>query len=263
MNILQTIVDRKKEEVAIRKKNVSEAKLSDGIYFDRTPLSLSRHIIDGIHSGIISEFKRKSPSKKAINLDVNVADVTKGYEKAGSSAISVLTDIDFFGGSDEDLLQARKSVQIPILRKDFIIDPYQIIEAKSLGADVILLIAEILTKAEVLLLSRVANDCGLEVLFEIHTEDQISKFNENIHTIGVNNRNLKTFVTDIMYSIDIYPKLPSSAVKISESGLDNINSLIMLKQTGYQGFLIGENFMKTDDPGQTCKIFTDEFIQSS
>ncbi|MGB4959747.1 MAG: indole-3-glycerol phosphate synthase TrpC, partial [Saprospiraceae bacterium] len=201
---METIVKRKKEEIALRKLQIREVKLTEKADFGRKCHSLSTFITDPLYSGVIAEFKRKSPSRPTINVSADVKEVTTGYSKAGASALSVLTDIDFFGGSDEDLVSARLVNSIPILRKDFVIDPYQIIEAKSLGADAILLIAEILSKHEVDELSKVAVECGLEVLMEIHTADQLEKYNARIKNIGVNNRNLKTFTTDIQYSVDIF-----------------------------------------------------------
>jgi indole-3-glycerol phosphate synthase len=251
MNILDTIVKRKYEEIALTKSTISEKQLIKSEYFDRNCFSLSHHILDEKLSGIIAEFKRKSPSKPTINLLADVQKITTGYTLYGASGLSILTDVDFFGGNDRDLIQARDVNQIPILRKDFVIDPYQILEAKSIGADAILLIAEILTKNQIDELSKVAVECGLEVLMEIHTEDQIKKYHERIRNLGVNNRNLKTFITDLRYSKDIFPKLPSDVVKISESGIDDPSSVLELKRVGYQGFLIGECFMKTKDPVQS------------
>jgi indole-3-glycerol phosphate synthase len=255
MNILDTIVKRKQEEVAIRKSKVKESQLINTDGFDRKCLALSAFITHPDLSGIIAEFKRRSPSKPSINLNADVEKVTSSYQSAGVSALSVLTDIDFFGGSDMDLQRARAANDIPILRKDFVIDPYQILEAKSMGADAILLIAEILSKSDINELSKVAVDCGLEVLLEIHTADQITKYNESIRNIGVNNRDLKTFTTDIRYSKDIFPKLPADSTKISESGIDVPKSVLDLMHVGYQGFLIGECFMKTEDPGLACAAF--------
>ena len=255
MNILDTIVRRKREEVATAKSKVKESTLVYSALFERKCFSLSEYIVNPELSGIIAEFKRKSPSKPNINTTADVQKITSGYTDAGASGLSVLTDVDFFGGSNTDLRQAREINKIPILRKDFVIDPYQIIEAKSLGADAILLIAEILTKAEIDELSKVAVDCGLEVLMEIHTADQINKYHERIRNIGVNNRNLKTFTTNIRYSLDIFPQLPSDTIKISESGIDDPNTVIALKRFGFDGFLIGEYFMKTDDPGMAFAKF--------
>lgn len=255
MNILDTIVKRKKEEIAERKANTSVSVLEQRIAFSRPCHSLSGFITDPNKSGIIAEFKKKSPSRPNINLDANAVKITSGYERAGASACSILTDIDFFGGSDFDLVSAREVLHIPVLRKDFVVDPYQIIEAKSLGADAILLIAEILTKQEIEDLSSVAVSLGLEVLMEIHTGEQLEKYHDNIRNIGVNNRNLKTFTTDIQYSIELYPHLPSDTVKVSESGISDANIVVELMKVGYQGFLIGENFMKTADPGQSAADF--------
>jgi indole-3-glycerol phosphate synthase len=255
MNILNTIVQRKKEEVAFRKKKFKENILTDTPGFKRNALRLSTFVMHPEMCGIIAEFKRRSPSKPDISLNSDVEIVSQGYSLAGASALSVLTDIDFFGGSDEDLQKARLLNHIPILRKEFIIDPYQVIESKSMGADAILLIAEILTKAETEELSGLAAECGLEVLLEIHTTDQLNKYNDRIRNIGVNNRDLKTFRTDIQRSLDVYPQLPADCVKISESGLDNPESVITLKNAGYHGFLIGEKFMKSADPGAACANF--------
>ncbi len=263
MNILQTIVDRKKEEIKLAKSKVNESTLEQSDLFDRKCFSFSEHIKKPELSGIIAEFKRKSPSKPTINLRADVTQITTGYSSAGASALSVLTDVDFFCGNDEDIKKARSVNQIPILRKDFVIDPYQIIEAKSIGADAILLIAEILTKSEIDELSKVAVDLGLEVLMEVHTSDQISKYNERIKNIGVNNRNLKTFTTDIRYSMDIFPQLPSDTIKISESGLDDAATVASLKRFGFDGFLIGESFMKTEDPGKACADFIQKMKELS
>jgi indole-3-glycerol phosphate synthase len=258
MSILDTIVLHKKEEVRKRKANIKESSLIDSDYFLRKCNSLSEAIRNG--SGVIAEFKRKSPSKPAINMDSKTIEVVPAYENAGVSASSILTDTTFFGGSDQDILSVRPLVKLPILRKEFIVDPYQILEAKAIGADAILLIAEVLTKSEISELSSKARDLGLEVLLEIHTSDQIEKFNEAISCIGVNNRNLKNFHIDIQHSIDMLPKLPSQAVKVSESGISNPATVIQLREIGYQGFLIGENFMKTSNPGESCKHFIDEIL---
>lgn len=255
MNILDTIVKRKQEEVSYKKSRTGEKELIKTSGFERKCFNLSEFLKDAQFSGIIAEFKRKSPSKPTINLLADVNKITIGYTKNGASALSVLTDADFFGGSDSDLIQARDNNQIPILRKDFVIDPYQILEAKSIGADAILLIAEILTKNQVNELSKVAIDCGLEILMEVHTSDQIKKYHDRIRNIGVNNRNLKTFITDIRYSKEIFAHLPADAVKISESGIDEPKTAIELKRIGFDGFLIGECFMRTKDPVQSFGDF--------
>lgn len=263
MDILQKIVDRKKEEVSVRKVTVSEKELMDKPGFSSRVRSFSESIRREPFGGIIAEFKRKSPSKPSIHEDARISHVIPGYTMAGAAAISVLTDTDFFGGYDRDLAEARKLTHLPLLRKEFIIDPYQVIEARSLGADVILLIAEILTAAEVDMLSRTATELGMEVLLEIHSADQLSKYQERIQNVGVNNRNLSTFVTDIRFSEDILPHLPSGVCKISESGIERTDEVIRLRQKGFDGFLIGENFMKTGDPGQACINFIREIKSRS
>lgn len=260
-NILNNIVNRKREEVALRKKRLSENQLMNTPYFNKPRYSFSRFLEE--RSGIIAEFKRKSPSKPLINLTAVSTEIVPQYENAGASAASILTDFDFFGGSDDDLTKARPLVNIPILRKDFMIDPYQIVESKALGADVILLIAEILSKSEVEILAKLATELGMEVLLEVHTADQLIKYHESIRNVGVNNRNLKTFVTDIGFSLDILPELPCDVMKVSESGIDNPETVVALKKAGYDGFLIGEKFMKTSDPGAACLEFINTINQAN
>ena len=254
MNILEKIVLDKKREVSSKKKLFPIEFLKKSPLFLRKTVSLSQSIKTG--SGIIAEFKRRSPSKQVINHQSSVIDVVKGYEDAGVSGISVLADTKYFGGALDDLIQARDTVKISILRKEFIIDSYQIYEAKAYGADAILLIAAILTEEDIINLSVLANELGLEVLLEIHNEEELTKSDlDNIDMIGVNNRNLKTFEVSIENSKHLSKLIPSDMVKISESGISNIESINELKQYGFQGFLIGENFMKTDDPGQSAKDF--------
>ncbi|MBN2519204.1 MAG: indole-3-glycerol phosphate synthase TrpC, partial [Bacteroidales bacterium] len=223
--------------------------------FNREPLSLKEFLLNENKSGIIAEFKRKSPSIGVINNFVKVEEVTSRYEEAGVSGISVLTDLDFFGGKNEDIETARKTVNIPILRKDFIIDEYQLIEAKSIGADAILLIAAVISKEKIMELASQAKNLGLEILFEIHNKKELEKLNDFIDIVGVNNRNLKTFEVSINTSIDLSNAIPDRFIKISESGISNAENIKILKNAGYQGFLIGENFMKNKNPGKSCKEF--------
>ena len=254
MNILDKIVFDKRREVTSKKKLIPVDILEKFPLFLRKIGSLSQSIKTG--SGIIAEFKRRSPSKQVINHQSSVIDVVKGYEEAGVSGISVLADTKYFGGALDDLIQARETVKIPILRKEFIIDAYQIYEAKAFGADAILLIAAILTEDEIINFSILANELGLEVLLEIHNEEELIKSDlENIDMIGVNNRNLKTFEVSIENSKYLSELIPSDKVKISESGISDIETINQLKQYGFQGFLIGENFMKTNDPGQAAIDF--------
>jgi len=241
-------------EVAERKKNITENTLTESLDFNKPIHSLAKKLNENQY-GIIAEFKRKSPSKPTINLYGNIKTITQGYQNAGASAVSILTDKQFFGGSDADVIMARKNLNIPILRKEFIIDQYQIIEAKSMGADVILLIAEILDANQIKELATFAQSLELEIILEIHTKDQLIKYHESIHHIGVNNRNLKNFTTDITQSISLKPFLPSDAIPISESGLHTAEHIVKLIEYGYKGFLIGEHFMTSDDPSKACGQF--------
>lgn len=255
MNILDTIVARKKIEIAQAKENISIQQLEQCNFFSRSTVSLSQNILKENSTGIIAEFKRKSPSKGIINDKAYAVEVVKDYEQAGVSGSSVLTDIDFFGGSKEDLQNVRKEVSLPLLRKDFMIDEYQFIEAKNWGADVILLIASILTPQQVKSFTDLAKSLHLEVLLELHGENELNHVYHKVDMVGVNNRNLKTFEVDIEQSIRMANKLGNDFVKIAESGISNISTLKHFKQNGFQGFLIGENFMKTDHPGKACKDF--------
>lgn len=247
MNILDTIIDYKKEEVKSRKSKVNTADLEKRELFSRTMLPLKDFLVDRSRTGIIAEFKRRSPSKGVINPDVDVIEVTKGYAENGASCLSVLTDEHFFGGSDEDLIKARIN-EIPILRKDFIIDEYQLIEAKSIGADVILLIAACLTVPEVKRLASFAKNLGLEVLLELHAEEELGHICDETEIIGINNRNLKTFKVDIERSLRMAEKIPFPKFKVAESGISSVEDILLFKRHGFNGFLIGENFMKAPDP---------------
>jgi indole-3-glycerol phosphate synthase len=255
MTILDTIVAAKKGYVEECKKSHSIHKLEGSVLFQRQPVSLKERLIQPGSSGIIAEFKRKSPSKGVINDKFSPEEVTFAYQNAGVAAVSILTDHDFFGGKASDLVNARKVLDIPILRKDFIIDEYQIIEAKSMGADLILLIASILDKQQIKAFASLARSLGLEILFEVHDREELNKVCDDVTLVGVNNRNLKTFLVDIRQSVELREHIPDNILKISESGIDSIDSIQMLKQVGYNGFLIGENFMKTSNPGDACKDF--------
>jgi len=257
MNILDKIIEHKRVEVAQRKEAAPVAKLESNPLFARQVLSLKQFLTDPSRTGIIAEFKRRSPSKGVINDQVDVVTVTKGYAAAGASCLSVLTDPTFFGGSPEDLERARVN-EIPILRKDFIIDEYQIMEAKAIGADVILLIAACLTPEEVQRLAEFARGLGLEVLLEIHNEDELKHICEATEIVGVNNRDLKTFTVDIQRSIDLGKMIPESKILVAESGISKIETILHMKDAGFAGFLIGENFMKERDPGAAFGAFVAE-----
>ncbi|MCP9201376.1 indole-3-glycerol phosphate synthase TrpC [Gramella sp. GC03-9] len=257
MNILDKIIADKAKEIELKKSLIPVSQLESSVLFERKCLSLAESLKNG--SGIIAEHKRRSPSKSVINQDLNVQDVVYGYEKAGASGISVLTDGKYFGGSLEDLLYARASVNIPILRKEFMIDEYQVLEAKAYGADAILLIAAVLTEQQMTYLANSAKSLGMEVLLEVHNEEELKKSLEvNTDMIGVNNRNLKSFEVSIENSKKLSSLIPDQLVKVSESGISNTNTIAELKIFGYQGFLIGENFMKTSNPGQAAEKFITE-----
>lgn len=255
MTILDKIVANKKRVISYRKDALPVNILEQSPAFQRETLSFKAALQDPNSLGIISEFKRHSPSKGDININAEVSEVTTGYAKAGASALSILTDQQFFKGNNDDLTEARSLNQIPILRKDFIVDEYQIIEAKAIGADVILLIAECLTAEQVAQLAKTAKGLGLDVLIEIHSAEQLPKLVPEIDVVGVNNRNLKDFTVSIKTSIDLFHEIPDDFVKISESGISDPNVIVDLRRLGFQGFLIGEYFMKSDNPAERCAEF--------
>ena len=252
MTILDKIIEHKRNDLQKTKMEQPIELLEKSIWFGRDTLSLSSYLTSKDKAGIIAEFKRKSPSKGLINGTAKVEDVVKQYEKAGVSGLSVLTNQEFFGGSNQDLGIARETVNIPILRKEFIIDEYQVVEAKAMGADAILLIAAVLDKEETKKLASLAKNLGLDVLF---AKEELDKVNDFVDVVGVNNRNLKTFEVSIETSKQLFDEIPSQFVKISESGISDPENIKILKKVGFQGFLIGENFMKTADPGKACMDF--------
>lgn len=257
MNILDKIVAQKKVEVAQRKAQTSIAELEQGKFFANETLSLKQFLLDESKTGIIAEYKRKSPSKGIINDKATVEEVTTAYAKFGASGISVLTDEEFFGGNLNDLLAATIN-EVPLLRKDFMIDEYQIIEAKAHGAEVILLIAACLTKEEVKQMASTAKGLGLEVLLEIHNEEEIEHICDAIDLVGVNNRNLKTFEVSIDTSLQLINKIPTDKLAIAESGISNVETILTLRQAGFKGFLIGENFMKEVNPAVAFENFVQQ-----
>ena len=254
MSILDTIIARKFEEVAERKLITPIASLENTEHFSKQIISLKQSILDPSRTGIIAEFKRKSPSKGIINNSAEVVDVTNAYAEFGASGLSILTDADFFGGFTDDLIKARIN-QLPILRKDFIVDEYQIVEAKSMGADVILLIASCLTPLRVKELAAFAKSLQLEILLELHHSNELDHINEHIEIVGINNRNLNTFEVDIENSIRMAEKLGNSFVKVAESGIKSPEDVIRFKNYGFDGFLIGENFMKNSNPASAFQSF--------
>jgi len=256
MNILEKIIASKKKEVAQLKQEVQVEKLIKSPNFQRAPFSLKQSLVDVNSTGVIAEFKRQSPSKGIINDKATIEEVTQGYLEANVAAQSILTDTNYFGGNILDLMKARSINDVkPILRKDFIVDGFQIVEAKSIGADAILLIAACLTKQELKNYGMLAEDLGLEVLYEVHSQEDLDKIELDNKIIGINNRNLETFEVDLEHSIRLAELIPDSCVKVSESGISNPRIITGLKEYGFQGFLIGENFMKAEDPGYACKEF--------
>lgn len=253
MNILDKIIHRKKEEISFSKAKTSLQELKDSKFFNRENLSLKKSIQN--KSGIIAEFKRQSPSKGIINDKISPLEVVYAYEHFGASGISVLTDKDFFGGSFEDILKVRNHINIPILRKDFMIDEYQLYEAKSMGTDVILLIAACLSPQQTLEFTELAHELGLEVLLEIHTEEEIEHYNSNIELVGINNRNLKDFNVDLQHSVQLKNLLPENTLSVAESGIYNIEDYHYLKEKGFDGFLMGEYFMKNTSPAKAFEEF--------
>ena len=258
MNILDKIVLNKQAEVKTAKQNTSIKELESSALFGRETYSFKDFLLDPARTGIIAEFKRRSPSKGIINDKVSVEEVTAAYAAAGASALSVLTDTDFFMGTKADLIKARGVNTIPVLRKDFMIDEFQVIEAKSLGADIILLIAAILTPQEIDTLAKLAKSPGLNVLLEVHNLEELQRsINPNLDAIGVNNRNLADFTVSVETSFDLAEHIPAEFLKISESAISNTKVIRELKQAGFSGFLIGETFMKQADPGLAIREFVE------
>jgi indole-3-glycerol phosphate synthase len=256
VNILDEIIAHKIREVAEAKENAPLDVLVRSEYFLRTPVSMVAAIQKKEGTGIIAEFKRKSPSKGALNLNAPVGPTTSGYAEAGASALSVLTDRHFFGGSNDDLVAARKSNTCPIIRKDFTIDEYQIVEAKSIGADAILLIAAALATSDAKKLARFAHSLKLEVLLEVHDQEELERTSEvEADLIGVNNRNLKTFEVSVETSKRLAPLIRNSVAKVSESGISDPATIHDLRQYGYEGFLMGETFMKNPKPEEAARLF--------
>lgn len=262
MNILDQIVAHKQKEVAERKSLYPVKLLEKSIYFETQPVSLKKYLLRQDKIGIIAEFKRKSPSKGMINPYVSIERTSVGYMQAGASALSILTDAQFFGGKNEDLTIARKYNFCPILRKDFTLDEYQIAEAKSIGADAILLIAAILSPEQIATLASFAKSLHLEVLLEVHDKEELQRsITSDIDAIGVNNRNLKDFTVNINLSKELSRHIPAEFVKVSESGISQAETIIELKSYGFQGFLMGETFMKNSRPEKACAGFIEK-VQS-
>ena len=254
MNILDTIKAQKVKEVELLKAQFSYSLLEEQPLFNSATHSMKKAIESSVTGGIIAEFKRKSPAKGNINLEANVVEVTQGYANAAVSGLSVLTDYEFFGAQKTDFRLARKSNSIPMLRKDFMVDEYQIIQSKAMGADVILLIAKILSKKQLQSFTHLAHELGMEVFLETQNEVEIlENLDLPFDLIGINNRNLNSFEVSVENSIKLAQLLPKSSIKIAESGIQSLETLQLLKANGFNGFLIGEYFMKERNPAEKCK----------
>ena len=260
-NVLEIICANKRREVALQKEAIHISYLEYVLSFQQREKISFKRALAVSDSGIIAEFKRRSPSKGWINTDADVMSIVQDYETSGAAAVSCLTDEKFFGGNFEDFKKARAVIsKIPLLRKDFIVDEYQLYQSKLMGADVILLIAACLTQEETARFTEIAHELDMEVLLEIHSEEELAYIQPDIDVIGINNRNLKTFETDIRHTIELANKIPGTFLKISESGLSNPQTVIDLRKKGFKGFLMGENFMKTAQPGEALKNFINEIV---
>jgi len=254
MNILDAILEHKKVEVMKRKQKRPLSKLKSFPLYARESNGIGP-LFREEGPGIIAEFKRKSPSKGLIHPDADPVEVAGLYHQAGVAAVSILTDRNFFGGSFKDLQNVRESApELVLLRKDFIIDPYQLHEARAYGADMVLLIAACLEPGQVEDLALEAKSLGLHLLFEVHSADELDKYHPAIRYVGVNNRNLKTFQVDTGLSLDLIGQMPEGVIPVSESGLSDPAEILKLHRSGYKLFLMGEAFMKEDNPGEACKI---------
>lgn len=261
MNILDTIKAQKIKEVELLKTQFSYSFLEEQPLFNSATHSMKKAIESSVTGGIIAEFKRKSPAKGNINLEANVVEVTQGYSNAAVSGLSVLTDSEFFGAQKTDFGLARKSNSIPMLRKDFMVDEYQIIQSKAMGADVILLIAKILSKEQLKSFTHLAHELGMEVFLETQNEAEIQEnLDLNFDLIGINNRNLNSFEVSVENSMKLAQLLPKSSIKIAESGIQSSATIQLLKANGFNGFLIGEYFMKEKNPAEKCKKLIQQLL---
>lgn len=255
MNFLGKITESKKKEVELLKEGFSVKDFEKGELYCRNTISLADSVRNAAGAGIIAEFKRKSPSKGEINIHSSAVSVAMGYEAAGAAALSILTENRFFGGTPGDIVSVRSVTALPILRKDFIIDEFQIYESKFYGADAILLIAAIISKKKIAQFARIAHEIDLEVILEIHSPEEIEMINDHVNIIGINNRNLDNLEVDINTSFRLIEKIPDRFVKISESGISSPGVIDELRKAGFDGFLIGEYLMSKADPASAFRDF--------
>lgn len=259
-DILSEIIANKQFEIDLQKQAISIEQLQEGIS-ESYPIRSMKQALVSSSSGIIAEFKRRSPSKGWINEDAQSEEIVPAYAKAGAAALSILTDEKFFGGNLKDIRTVRSLVNIPILRKDFIIDEYQLYQAKIVGADAVLLIAAALQKKQCQVLAAKAHELDLEVLLEIHSPEELSYITKEMDMVGINNRNLGTFYTDVENSFRLADQLPKETILVSESGISEPDTVKRLHRAGFQGFLIGETFMRTEIPGDTLQHFITSIAQ--
>jgi indole-3-glycerol phosphate synthase len=260
MTILDQIIARKYLEVEKNKASRPVSVLEKSGFLSEKPRSLMKALLRERSPGIISEFKRRSPSRGIINGSASAGEVSAGYAAAGSSAISVLTNMEFFGGSVSDLEEVRRSVDCPILCKDFIIDEYQVIEARSSGADAVLLISDINTADRLDRLYRFTLSLGMEVLFEVHKKECLQSVPQDAAIIGINSRNLTSFTVSIDHALEMAALLPQNIVKVAESGIRSVDDYFVLKKAGFNAFLVGEYFMNSPSPALTCKAFIENIV---
>jgi len=258
MNTLEKILSAKAEQVERERSATDCTALREAAYSKPKERSLRQALAAKAGRGIIAEFKRRSPSKGDINPCARPADIVPAYETAGAAAVSVLADEPFFGGSMADIAAARACTSLPILCKEFVIDEFQLWKARTVGADAILLIVAAIGKARCATLAAEAHKCGLEVLLEVHNKEEIAAYNPCVDILGVNNRDLKAFVTSPSRSIDLVKYLPTDAFPISESGLLDPADARRVLQAGYRGLLIGEAFMRTSAPGEALRHYLEQ-----
>ncbi|TXI79362.1 MAG: indole-3-glycerol phosphate synthase TrpC [Flavobacteriales bacterium] len=252
-DILHRILARKREEVAERAEQRSQAELERAAKTATAARGFHAHMAKRIKDGdaaVIAEIKKASPSKGVIRADFSPADIARSYERGGASCLSVLTDVDFFHGCDDYLVEARAACKLPVLRKDFTVDPYQVFEARALGADCILLIVAALEDAALRELCSLGNRVGLDVLVEVHDGEELERaLKLPTKLIGINNRNLRDFHTSLDTTLDLIPAVPKDRLLITESGIRNEDDVLTMRAEGVHAFLVGETFMRAEDPG--------------
>ncbi len=252
-DILKKIITRKQQEIAERKQNISLEAVMDASK-SASPVrgfvnAMQAHINSG-DSAVIAEIKKASPSKGVMRENFKPAEIAKSYQQGGASCLSVLTDVDFFQGSDEYLVEARNACDLPVIRKDFIIDPYQVYEARAMGADCILLIVAVLDNQTLNQLYSLATALGLDVLIEVHDEAELLRsLPLNATLVGINNRNLRTFETSLHTTIDLLSQIPDDRIVVTESGIHYPDDVALMRENKVNAFLVGEAFMRADDPG--------------